>query len=551
MPNYIQYSTSIPSGSLKKGNAALGIADSVAGPTSTNGWYTGINPPTGSYTVYEVAASGDPDIYCPINSTELINLVRSKGATGGNTGSVAAALAWIATQPNLLATNEVYPNIVTSGSIMNLDAGFVGSYPTTGSTWYDISGNNLSGSLVNSPTFNSNGYINFDGADDYIRVNSNILQDSGGTISMIVYPKSTASSSYIFAAFGTNSDRYYITYGTDGRFAVYRGNPIVGMASPVTTINKWYNIVLTWTSSSLSGYLDGNIITSTPYSASGVTSFFTIGAYTSPLGSQAFNGNIASTQIYSRPLSQTEINQNYYQAPIVTNGLVMALDANNIVSYESGSTTTYSLTGSISGSLVNGVGYNNANGGAWVMDGADDFMRVSQLTGSNFPQATGTISFWYYVPSVGGNTDFSDKAIFDGYDTSGRNHFFIRNYYEAPNNIQVVGQLSGSGGAYVFAYNAFLPNDQWHNVVLTYTTGSNSSYQIYMDGTLKNSGTLGANPSTFAPNGQYCGFGSGYLGGGAYAAMQGRYSSLSIYNRALTATEITQNFNAQRNRFNI
>jgi hypothetical protein len=115
MPNYIQYSTSIPSGSLKKGNAALGITDSVAGPTSNTGWYTGINPPTGSYTVYEVAASGDPDIYCPINSTELINLVQSKGATGGNTGSVAAALAWIATQNNLLATNEVYPNIVTSG----------------------------------------------------------------------------------------------------------------------------------------------------------------------------------------------------------------------------------------------------------------------------------------------------------------------------------------------------------------------------------------------------------------------------------------------------
>ena len=35
MPNYIQYSTSIPSGSLKKGNVALGITDSVAGPTST------------------------------------------------------------------------------------------------------------------------------------------------------------------------------------------------------------------------------------------------------------------------------------------------------------------------------------------------------------------------------------------------------------------------------------------------------------------------------------------------------------------------------------
>ena len=48
MPNYIKYSTTTPSGSLKKGNAALGITDEVTGPTSTTGWYSGINPPTGS-----------------------------------------------------------------------------------------------------------------------------------------------------------------------------------------------------------------------------------------------------------------------------------------------------------------------------------------------------------------------------------------------------------------------------------------------------------------------------------------------------------------------
>jgi hypothetical protein len=235
----------------------------------------------------------------------------------------------------------------------------------------------------------------------------------------------------------------------------------------------------------------------------------------------------------------------------VTSGLVLELDAGNIKSYQSGSITWFDKSGfANNGTLINGPTFNTGSGGSIVFDGADDYMKVTPLTGSNFPQATGTISFWYYIATTGGNTDFSDKAIFDGFDTNNRNHFFVRNYYEPPNNIQIVAQSSASG-AYRFAYNDYLPNDQWHNVVLSYTTGSNSSYQIYLDGTLRNSGTLGSNPSTFVPDGQFCGFGSGYLGGGVFACMQGRYSALQIYNRALTAQEVLQNYNATKTRFGL
>lgn len=236
---------------------------------------------------------------------------------------------------------------------------------------------------------------------------------------------------------------------------------------------------------------------------------------------------------------------------LIQDGLVLALDASDRNSYVSGSTTWFDLSGlNNSGSLINGPTFSTGSLGSIVFDGADDYMRVSQLTGSNFPQATGTISFWYYISTTGGNTDFSDKAMFDGFDTNNRNHFFIRNYYEPPNNIQIVAQSSASG-AYRFSYNDYLPNDQWHNVVLSYTTGSNSSYQIYMDGTLRNSGTLGSNPSTFVPDGQFCGFGSGYLGGGVFACMQGRYSILQVYNRVLSAAEVLQNYNATKTRFGL
>ena len=72
MPNYVQYSTTNLTGSLRKGNVALGVTTaSIAGPTSTTNWYSGITPAAGKYVIYKTAASGDPDIFCPQTNQEL------------------------------------------------------------------------------------------------------------------------------------------------------------------------------------------------------------------------------------------------------------------------------------------------------------------------------------------------------------------------------------------------------------------------------------------------------------------------------------------------
>lgn len=47
------------------------------------------------------------------------------------------------------------PDIVRSGLVLNLDAAEPASYPGTGTTWYDLSGNGNNGTLVNGPTYNS------------------------------------------------------------------------------------------------------------------------------------------------------------------------------------------------------------------------------------------------------------------------------------------------------------------------------------------------------------------------------------------------------------
>ena len=140
MPNGVKYSTTTPSGSLRRDNVALGVNGNL-GPTANTGFYSMPAPASGKYIINKVAASGVPLFFAPQNDTELIQFARNEGATGADTGSAAAVLAWIATQPNLEAANFEYPNIVTDGLVLNLDAGFVGSYPTINTTWYDLSGN--------------------------------------------------------------------------------------------------------------------------------------------------------------------------------------------------------------------------------------------------------------------------------------------------------------------------------------------------------------------------------------------------------------------------
>jgi hypothetical protein len=77
-------------------------------------------------------------------------------------------LNWFATQTDKMIFNIDYPAIVTNGLVLNLDAGFTPSYPTTNTTWYDVSSGGNNGTLFNGPTFNSaNGGIVFDGSDDY------------------------------------------------------------------------------------------------------------------------------------------------------------------------------------------------------------------------------------------------------------------------------------------------------------------------------------------------------------------------------------------------
>lgn len=121
---------------------------------------------------------------------------------------------WISTSP----TSNI-PDIITSGLVLWLDAGLTSSYPGSGSTWFDISGNGYNMTLTGSPTFSSSngGVLQFNGSTqygsltalNYSSTNYTIMaasRYSGSTRARVI---SSMANNWLFGHWGNGSEQYY------------------------------------------------------------------------------------------------------------------------------------------------------------------------------------------------------------------------------------------------------------------------------------------------------------------------------------------------------
>jgi Concanavalin A-like lectin/glucanases superfamily len=210
------------------------------------------------------------------------------------------------------------PRIVSSGLVLALDAGNIKSYPGSGTTWTDLSGNSNTGTLTNGPTYNSGngGSIVFDGVDDFIDFtsDSNLLPTAGLTVSVWFNPNVTTARGLVGKT-STGSNGYIFYVG--GRNSMYfRVNDIVAFSlTNSLSAGAWFNMVGTWTpSTSMTVYRNGTqsftLTTSIPASITDPSSILEIGS--PPPGSATyFDGRIPQVSIYNRALTATEISQNY------------------------------------------------------------------------------------------------------------------------------------------------------------------------------------------------------------------------------------------------
>ena len=200
------------------------------------------------------------------------------------------------------------PKIVTDGLVLCLDAADSNSYPGSGSTWYDLSGNNNHFTLNNSPTysFEGGGNIIFDGTNDEAELSS-WSWPSTCSISFFIYPLSGPSIYSRVISTGP-SDNFEIALNQTKQLSYYTSTNSWQINKVALNTNAWNLITFSQSGSSLIIYknaissFSGSLTTSTGGSLS-------IGRRWNNI--EPSNFKMAYLQVYNRTLSESEVLQNY------------------------------------------------------------------------------------------------------------------------------------------------------------------------------------------------------------------------------------------------
>jgi len=197
------------------------------------------------------------------------------------------------------------PYIVRDSSlVLELDAADRNSYVSGSSTWFDLTANNFTGSLINGPTFSSanGGSIVFDGVDDSVNtINVSSLTDM--TIEMWIYDTRSSGERDILSYNGNSGAYTYngSTFRTDGNGLAAR--VFAGVGNP--PINQWYRFC----------YIKNNdlYINETKYTGVGTDRTYGILSFGNTRSdiSNRLIGRISNIRVYNRNLTQQEISQNY------------------------------------------------------------------------------------------------------------------------------------------------------------------------------------------------------------------------------------------------
>lgn len=212
---------------------------------------------------------------------------------------------------------------------------------------------------------------------------------------------------------------------------------------------------------------------------------------------------------------------------IVTNGLVLHLDAGNGKSYVSGSTVWNDLSGrNISGSLINGPTFNSNNQGTIVTDGTNDYISITLPTiGSNY-----SISFWVRPISLPAGALSEIQLFGSPADVASIS------LYATVSNVYRFLSWNGSTGR---QGNTTLVVGTWYNFVMVNSTNTVFYLNGAVDGTFANTATLNSGAATFASI------------NGTARFLNSNLASIMFHNRALSAAEVAQNYNALKSRFGL
>ena len=218
----------------------------------------------------------------------------------------------------------------------------------------------------------------------------------------------------------------------------------------------------------------------------------------------------------------------FYNPTLVVDGCVFAIDAANSKSYSGSGLTVNGLVGGIGGTLVNGVGFTSSNNGSFIFDGTNDWIDVP--SNSSFAFNNFTMSAWFKSSDKSRYNDIISryslgivKVLFYSEITNGRLTFEV-------------------GSDRLVDTSSDIVNGFWNYVTARRSSGN---LEVFINGIRSNfivstsNGFIDADRWRIGTSNAVADFANCNI------------AQIQIYNRALSATEILQNFNALRGRYGV
>ena len=465
-------------------------------------------------------------------------------------------------------------NVVTDGLTDCWDAGnrrsWDGHDPFTADPFYDLAGD-FTAYMINvggaSPALSFDpahmGSITFDGTDDRIQVGST----GAGAGSIVVgwteisvcvwaWVESNNECAKLVSTKHANSldmgvcvqDDHSAT-DTNWFFCYINGDYLpTPTGSIIPHVGKWTHYVVTRNSAFTTRlYIDGELLAETPLGGAIGSADYNMCFGNREDNARPFEGKMASVYLYNRGLSAAEVKQNYeatktrFEPRITKSGLVGNWDAGDPESYSGGSTWKDTANGVVgicyNDTSVANAAFSNNNGGYIEFDGTDDYVVVSDVSHLDLRDKL-TMSCWAWFDGDGGG---SNTIVFGKEKSGSAQYSMVR-----MNSGDTLDVGLHTGGWTDFFTSTVLSDDTWYHLSATY---DRSNVKVYVNGSL-----VDTTAETDAISGDSQRFVIGGLDWQNNSTvpdhpMNGRVAIVRMYNKALSATEIMDNYNKTKARF--
>ena len=232
------------------------------------------------------------------------------------------------------------------------------------------------------------------------------------------------------------------------------------------------------------------------------------------------------------------------QSNIITNGLIIQLDASNSSSYPGTGTTWFDITSTNNGTLTNGPTFTNISPTYFSFDGVNQYVNIADAAAIR-PSIGGSVTgiIWAYVTSY----TAADGLISKQFGASSYDGFSL--VFNTTNRLQLNMNGGSVNGIYVSASNNVFLMNTWtmFTCVVRFGGGAGNPSRVYVNTTEVISAAN--NESSIPVNTAPLRLVSGIQEGSPYPACL--VGSFYYYNRALSAAEISSMFTATRTRFGV